>query len=138
MSSSPVTRWFRGLRTGRGPDRRATGGGARSQAWLQIVADVFGTRVVTLKEPEAAAYGAALQAVWNWRLAAGETCDIAAITERWVTKGKLAAEPAPETTKVYGDLQGRFNDLWRRLVPDFEARRSMTARSVPKLGRKGV
>jgi len=88
------------------------------------VADVFGTPVVTLKEAEAAAYGAALQAVWNWRLAGGEKVAVTEIADRWVAKDKLAAVPDPGNTGLYADLQGRFNDLWRRLVPDFEARRS--------------
>ncbi len=103
---------------------RATGGGAKSRFWLQVVADVFGTPVVTLKEPEAAAYGAALQSVWNWRLAAGEKIEIADIADRWVAKDKLAAEPDPRNAALYADLQARFNELWKRLVPDFEARRT--------------
>lgn len=102
---------------------RATGGGAKSRLWLQIVADVFGTPVVTLKEAEAAAYGAALQSVWNWRLASGEDVAIADIADRWVAKAKLAAEPDPKNTALYADLQARFNDLWKRLAPAFEARR---------------
>jgi xylulokinase len=103
---------------------RATGGGARSRTWLGIVADVFGTPVVTLKEPEAAAYGAALQAVWSWRESEGEKADIAAIAAKWVAKGRLAAEPDPKNTARYAELQARFNDLWRRLGPDFKARRN--------------
>jgi len=106
---------------------RATGGGARSRLWLQIAADVFGTPVVTLREAEAAAYGAALQAVWNLRLAAGEKVEISDIADRWVAKGRLAAEPDRKNAALYADLQARFNDLWRRLVPDFKARRSATA-----------
>jgi xylulokinase len=106
---------------------RATGGGARSRLWLQIVADIFGAPVVTLREAEAAAYGAALQSVWNWRLAGGEQADIAAIAASWVAKDKLAAEPDPKNASLYADLQGRFNDLWRGLVRDFEARRSAMA-----------
>ena len=102
---------------------RATGGGAQSRVWLQIVADVFGTPVVTLRETEAAAYGAALQSVWNWRLAQGEKTEIAQIAARWVAKERLAADPNPRNAAVYAGLQARFNDLWRRLVPDFEARR---------------
>lgn len=102
---------------------RATGGGARSRLWLQIVADVFGTPVVTLREPEAAAYGAALQSVWNWRLAAGERIAIAEIAERWIAKGRLAAEPDLKNAALYAGLQARFNDLWRRLAPEFGDRR---------------
>jgi len=106
------------------PDEiRATGGGAQSRIWLQIVADVFATPVVTLRETEAAAYGAALQSVWSWRRAAGEHADIAAIAETWVAKGRLAAAPDRKKAALYADLQGRFNELWRRLVPDFDARR---------------
>jgi D-xylulose kinase len=107
------------------PDEiRATGGGARSRLWLQIVADVFATPVVTLKEIEAAAYGAALQAVWNWRLSEGEKVEIADIADAWVAKGRLAAEPDPKTVRIYAGLQARFNELWRRLIPDFKAGRT--------------
>jgi xylulokinase len=102
---------------------RATGGGAKSRLWLQIVADVFGTPVVTLREAEAAAYGAALQSVWNWRLAAGEKAAIADIAASWVAKDKLAAVPDPRNASLYADLQDRFNSLWKRLAPEFEARR---------------
>ena len=102
---------------------RATGGGAKSRLWLQIAADILGTPVVTLKESEAAAYGAALQSVWNWRLAAGEKIAISDIAAKWVVRGRLAAEPDPARAALYADLQGRFNDLWKRLVPDFQARR---------------
>jgi xylulokinase len=101
---------------------RATGGGARSRLWLRIVADVFGTPVVTLGEVEAAAYGAALQSVWNWRLAQGEKAAVADIADAWVAKGRLAAEPDPRNAALYADLQGRFNALWRRLAPEFGER----------------
>jgi xylulokinase len=41
---------------------RASGGGARSPLWRQILADVFNTEVVTVTTTEGAAYGAALLA----------------------------------------------------------------------------
>lgn len=104
---------------------RATGGGAKSRLWLQVVADIFGTPVVTLRETEAAAYGAALQSVWNWRLANGERTGIAEITAKWVAKGRLAARPDPRNAALYASLQDRFNALWKRLVPDFEANRTV-------------
>jgi xylulokinase len=102
---------------------RATGGGAKSRLWLQIAADVFGTPVVTLKESEAAAFGAALQSVWNWRRAAGEKVVLAELADRWVAMDRVAVEPDPRNAALYADLQDRFNGLWRRLIPDFEARR---------------
>jgi xylulokinase len=42
---------------------RASGGGARSPFWRQILADVFGKRVATVASPEGSAYGAALLAM---------------------------------------------------------------------------
>ena len=51
---------------------RATGGGAKSKVWRQIMADVFNAEVATLQVSEGAAYGAALQALWCWRLQQGE------------------------------------------------------------------
>src|SRR2546422_3321246 len=63
---------------------RATGGGAKSKVWRQIMADIFNTEVVTLKVSEGAAYGAALQALWCWRLQQGEKISITEITDKFV------------------------------------------------------
>ena len=43
---------------------RVTGGGAKSVAWRQVMADVFGVPVVAMVEDEGAALGGALQAAW--------------------------------------------------------------------------
>lgn len=43
---------------------RVTGGGAKSPAWRQIMADIFGVPVVAMVEDEGAAVGGALQAAW--------------------------------------------------------------------------
>ena len=43
---------------------RLTGGGSRSAAWRQMVADVFGLPVDVPAQSEGAAFGAALQALW--------------------------------------------------------------------------
>lgn len=43
---------------------RVTGGGAKSPAWRQIMADIFGVPVVAMVEDEGAALGGALQAAW--------------------------------------------------------------------------
>ena len=39
---------------------RLTGGGARSPLWRQILADILGTKLVTVNPMEGAAYGSAL------------------------------------------------------------------------------
>jgi len=42
---------------------RLTGGGRKSPAWRQILADIFGYPVVTMQSAEGAALGAAIQAL---------------------------------------------------------------------------
>ena len=86
---------------------RATGGGAKSKLWRQIMADVFNAEVVTLKVSEGAAYGAALQALWCWRLQKGEKVAISDITDEFVKLN--AARPPSRTQKnvaAYRELQG--------------------------------
>ena len=46
-------------------------GGAKSRLWRQIMADVFDAEVVTSQVGEGAGFGAALQALWCWRLQRG-------------------------------------------------------------------
>ena len=62
---------------------RLTGGGSRSAAWRQMVADVFDLPVQVPAQAEGAAFGAALQAFWA-HCRALATRDIAAITRAHV------------------------------------------------------
>jgi len=98
---------------------RATGGGARSQAWLQVVADVFQSPVITLKEPESAAFGAALQAIWCYQLESGQKINLAELARELVKKDTLAAVPDRSLAPFYRELQQRFNSLWQSLEPEF-------------------
>ena len=100
---------------------RATGGGAKSRLWLQILADVFKTPVVTLSEQEAAAYGAALQSVWSYFREKGEKITIEEISRERVKKEKLAVEPQAKNSALYDSLQERFNSLWKTLIVEFKA-----------------
>ncbi|HWX19270.1 MAG TPA: xylulokinase [Candidatus Binatia bacterium] len=85
---------------------RATGGGAKSKIWRQIMADIFNTEVVTLKVSEGAAYGAALQALWCWRLQQGDQVSIGEITDQFVElNGAETAQPDPKNVEVYRELQ---------------------------------
>ncbi len=85
---------------------RATGGGARAKSWRQIMADVFNTQVVTLKVTEGAAYGAALQAYWCWRLHDGERISITEITDQFVELNPAeTSEPDPRNVEIYRELQ---------------------------------
>jgi xylulokinase len=102
---------------------RATGGGAKSRLWLQIVADVLGTPVVTLAEQEAAAYGAALQSIWTHESEKSGSVPIADIVRERVRTAKTAIEPDGSRSALYESLQERFNSLWRTLVEEFRAHR---------------
>src|SRR5206468_6874266 len=81
---------------------RATGGGAKSKVWRQIMADVFNAPVVTLKVSEGAAYGAALQALWCWRREQGEKVSINEITDQFVELNSTeTAEPDAKQVQIY-------------------------------------
>ena len=95
---------------------RATGGGAKSKLWRQIMADVFNAEVVTLKVSEGAAYGAALQALWCWRLQKGEKISIGDITDKFVTLNHAeTAMPKKDAVAAYRELQELQDDLSKSL-----------------------
>jgi xylulokinase len=109
---------------------RATGGGANSKLWRQIMADIFNTEVVTLKVGEGAAYGAALQAFWCWRLQKGEKIRIEAITDEFVTLNKAeTTTPKKAAVAVYRELQELQDDLSKSLRGVFAKHRKSLAAS---------
>ncbi len=108
----------------RATQMRATGGGARSKLWRQIMADVFNAEVVTLKVAEGAAYGAALQALWCWRLSKGDRVGIAEITDPFVKlHSSETTTPRSTAVEVYRELQELQDGLSRSLRPAFAAHR---------------
>ena len=91
---------------------RATGGGAKSKLWRQIMADVFNVEVVTLKVTEGAAYGAALQALWCWRLQRGDKARIEDITDEFVTLNNAeTSTPTRDAVAAYQELQALQDEL---------------------------
>jgi xylulokinase len=99
---------------------RVTGGGAKSKLWRQIMADVFDAEVVTVKVSEGAAYGAALQALWCWRLQRGERVKISEITGQFVHLNKSeAAHPAKAGLLAYREWQTIQDELSLALRPVF-------------------
>ncbi len=94
---------------------RASGGGARSPLWRQILADAFDTEIVTVNVTEGAAYGAALLAGVGAGVYRGvtEACDAAVrVTGR--------TEPGP-AAPVYADYYPRYRALYPALAPEFKA-----------------
>ena len=86
-----------------------TGGGSNSAAWRQLVADVFGLPVDVPTQPEGAAFGAALQALWALGVSRGDPASIADIAERHVAVDPvLSARPDVERTQAYATAYTRF------------------------------
>jgi D-xylulose kinase len=108
---------------------RATGGGANSRLWRQIMADVFDAEVVTLKVAEGAAYGAALQAFWCWRRERGESVGIEGITDAYVALAPAGrATPKAANVRVYREVQGLQDELSGSLRGAFSAHRRLVTR----------
>ncbi len=108
---------------------RATGGGANSRLWRQMMADIFDAEVVTLKVGEGAAYGAALQALWCWRRTLGERVSMADLTDRFVQLHRSqTAEPNPQNTIIYRELQALQDGLSRSLGSAFVQHRQFVLR----------
>jgi sugar (pentulose or hexulose) kinase len=108
---------------------RATGGGAKSKVWRQIMADIFNAEVVTLKVSEGAAYGAALQALWCWRLQQGEKVSINEVTNEFVQLNRSeTAHPNAKNAAVYRELQSLQDELARSLRGVFAKHRRFVVR----------
>jgi xylulokinase len=94
---------------------RASGGGARSSLWRQILADVFGAEIVTVNVTEGAAYGAALLA----GVGAGVYADVPTACEA-ALRLTGRTEPGP-AAPVYADYYPRYRALYPALASEFAA-----------------
>ena len=93
------------------------------------MADVFDAEVVTLKVGEGAAYGAALQALWAWRLQQGEKMRIEDLTEQFVTLNPTeTATPNAKAVATYRELQALQDDLSRSLRGVFAKHREFISK----------
>lgn len=90
---------------------RASGGGARSGLWRQILADVFGTEIATLDVTQGAAYGAALLAAVGGGAfrSVQDACRAAAAVQ-------VAERPGAAS-----DAYSRAYERYRRLYPALRA-----------------
>jgi xylulokinase len=89
---------------------RTIGGGARSDAWLQIIADVTGKRVEKVASPqEAGAVGAALVAA----IGLGVYPDFQALKE--VIQVARTFEPRAESAQLYEELFDAYKKVYRAL-----------------------
>ncbi|HLH73184.1 MAG TPA: xylulokinase [Chloroflexota bacterium] len=103
---------------------RASGGGARSPLWRQILADIFQTEIVLVNVTEGAAYGAALLAGVGAELYrdVAEACNqMIQVTAR--------VEPGPDRF-AYADYYEIYRALYPALAPLFKRVGDVTARQV--------
>jgi xylulokinase len=91
---------------------RASGGGAKSAFWRQVLADVFGRRVATLESQEGSAYGAGLLAmVGTGGFASVEEACTATVVET------SATDPRPREGLEYS----RAHEIYRTLYPTLKS-----------------
>jgi xylulokinase len=86
---------------------RVSGGGARSELWLQIVASVLELPLERVAVDEGAAFGAAILA----GVAGGVWADVHAGVEATV-RVRGTVEPVPEWVAVYRERRERFRELY--------------------------
>jgi len=89
---------------------RAIGGGAKSREWLQLKADIYDKKVVSLKVSEAVSLGAAILA----GVAIGEYGSIEEAVETTVGI-KEVFYPRKEKTRVYEEKFGIYKDIYPTL-----------------------
>ena len=94
---------------------RASGGGARSALWRQILADVFNAEIVTVNVTEGAAYGAALLA----GVGAGIYRDVESACDA-VIKTTSTNKPS-DAKSVYEKFYPRYCALYPALKSEFDA-----------------
>ena len=92
----------------------AVGGGARSQVWRQMQADVLGVPVVRVGPSGGAAYGAAILAA----VGGGEFASVEEGCRAWLRRLDHLG-PDAETTDAYAVAYGRYRKLYARLKRHF-------------------
>jgi xylulokinase len=93
---------------------RSMGGGARSDLWLQIKADIVGCPIVRMEEEETSTLGAALLAA----VRIGDFPDAAAAAKAMVRLGRRF-EPELSAAEAYAEGFGLYTGLYDALAPVF-------------------
>jgi xylulokinase len=91
---------------------RASGGGARSPLWRQILADVFAKRVAGLENQEGSAYGAALLAM----VGTGEFGSVPEACSATIRESEATLPRAAES-EIYANGYDTYRALYPALRP---------------------
>ena len=95
-------------------DLRAGGGGSKSDAWLQICADILGKPVIRAKVGEAGCLGAAIVAgtgIGTFPSMEDGVTAMVRFGERF--------EPVPASARRYAERYAQYSSLWKLLRPRF-------------------
>lgn len=95
-----------------------TGGGAKSPLWRQMAADVLGCSVRIPMMEEAAAFGAALKALWMLENTKTKI-SMEQITQAHVKMNGEAILPQPEQQKIYNDTYNKYLKAVQTVTPLF-------------------
>jgi xylulokinase len=87
---------------------RLVGGASRNPLWREILAACLDASVLPLEEPESAALGAAMQALWSWNRDRGGDLALAELTDLCVRSSGEATAPNRELVERYRDLGHTF------------------------------
>jgi xylulokinase len=94
---------------------RVVGGASKNRLWCRILADVLEIPLVELAEPEAAALGAAIQAVWTVGRMGGNRASADEVAQPWARTNGEVFEPREPISAVYREAAARFRELARGL-----------------------
>jgi xylulokinase len=99
---------------------RASGGGARSPVWRQMMSDIFSTAITTVRVTEGAAYGAAL-------LAGAGVGVYRSVPDACACVVKTGGTTHPQRKdSAYEELYRRYQSLYHALIDEFDAMSRLT------------
>jgi gluconokinase len=98
---------------GGNPAIRASGGYARSQPWLQMTADLFGTEVLVPEVFEGSGFGAAVLAMY----AVGALADLTEVRRLIHIRDRY--QPRSDLSQRYHDLFKIYQHVYKNLIHEF-------------------
>jgi xylulokinase len=101
-----------GLKVG---ELRVVGGGSKNPLWRQILSEAVGAPVRGLVEPESAALGGAVQALWVARRAAGEKVTADQVAAPFIELSPETTTPDPKNVEHYAKQLQQFRALTRSM-----------------------
>jgi len=94
---------------------RVVGGGSKNPLWRQVLADCLNAPVEVLVEPESAALGGAIQALWSQKRGAGENVTADDVAKDFVVLAPGRTEPNAANVAVYRQKLSSFEASTQKL-----------------------